>query len=101
MLELQFKKESVSCLKPAVRDVQNIEQTQELRLSDGMPDIGRILSAWGQVILRGKEWLSDSISLTGGIMVWVLYMPEEGTEPMCIDTWVPFQLRWDLPGQNV
>ena len=56
MLELQFLKESISCIKPAVRDVQNIEQTQELRLSDGMPDIGRILSAWGQVILRGKEW---------------------------------------------
>lgn len=97
MLELQFLKESISCLKPAVRDVQNIEQTQELRLSDGMPDIGRILSAWGQVILRGKEWLEDSISLTGGVMVWLLYIPEEGGAPVSMDTWVPFQLRWDLP----
>lgn len=96
-MELQFKKKSISCLKSTLREVQNTEQTQELRLSDGMPDIGRILSAWGQVILRGKEWLSDSVSLSGGMMVWVLYMPEDGAEPMCIDTWVPFQLQWDLP----
>lgn len=100
MLELQFKGESVSCLKPAMREVHNTEQTQELRLSDGMPDIGRILSAWGQIILRGKEWLSDSVNLSGGMMIWVLYMPEEETEPVCIDTWVPFQLQWDLPANT-
>ena len=99
-MELQFKKESISCLKPAMQEVHNTEQTQELRLSDGMPDIGRILSAWGQVILRSKEWLSDAISLSGGMMIWVLYMPEEETEPVCIDTWVPFQLQWDLPANT-
>ena len=95
-MELQFKKESISCLETALRDVQNIEQTQELRLTDGMPDIGRVLSAWGQVILRGKEWLSNAITLSGGMMVWVLYLPEDGSEPRCMDTWVPFQTRWDL-----
>ena len=99
-MELQFKKESISCLETALRDVQNIEETQELRLTDGMPDIGRILSAWGQVILRSKEWLSDAISLSGGMMVWVLYLPEDGSEPRCMDTWVPFQIRWDLPANT-
>lgn len=99
-MELQFKKESISCLETALREVQNIEQAQELRLSDGMPDIGRILSAWGQVILRGKEWLSNAISLSGGMMVWVLYLPEGETEPRCIDAWVPFQTRWDLPANT-
>ncbi len=96
-MELNFTKTPVSCLRPAVRGVQNSEQTQEIRLPDGMPDIGHILCAWGQPVLRGKEWRSDSISFSGGMMVWVLYAPEDGGPEQCIDAWIPFQMRWDLP----
>lgn len=96
-MELNFERNSISCLDTAVREIQNSEQTQEIKLPDGMPDIGRILSAWGQVILRGKEWHSGSISFSGGMMVWVLYAPEDGSAERCIDAWIPFQMRWDLP----
>lgn len=97
-MELNFGKSKLSCLDTAVQEIQNSEQTQEIKLPDGMPDIGHILSAWGQVILRGKEWRSDSISFSGGMMVWVLYAPEDGSGERCIDAWIPFQMRWDLPG---
>ncbi|MGN0977794.1 MAG: SPOCS domain-containing protein [Faecousia sp.] len=96
-MELQFGKTRFSCLDTAVQEVQNNEQTQQISLPDGMPDIGRILSAWGQTILRGKEWRGDSIAFSGGMMVWVLYAPEDGTEARCIDAWIPFQMKWDLP----
>lgn len=99
-MELQFKKSSCSCLDTPLREVQNLEQTQEIKLSDGMPDIGRILAAWGQAILRGKEWRSDSIALSGGMLVWVLYAPEDGSAPRCIDGWIPFQMKWDLPDRT-
>ena len=96
-MELNFGKNIVSCLDTAVREIQNSEQTQEIKLPDGMPDIGRILSAWGQPILRGKEWRSDCVSFSGGMMVWVLYAPEDGSTERCIDAWIPFQMKWDLP----
>lgn len=96
-MELNFEKNSISCLDAALREIQNGEQSQEIKLPDGMPDVGRIISSWGQVILRGKEWRSDSISFSGGLMVWVLYAPEDGSGERCIDTWIPFQMRWDLP----
>lgn len=96
-MELQFEKNSIRCLKTAIHEVKNQEQTQELKLSDAMPDVGRIIGAWGQVILRGKEWRGDSISLSGGVMVWVLYAPEDGSAPRTLDTWIPFQMNWDLP----
>lgn len=96
-MELQFRKTICSCLKKAVHEVNNLEQTQEVRLPDSMPDISRILGAWGQVIMRGKEWRSDRIQSNGGIMVWVLYAPEDGSEPRCVDTWIPLQMEWDLP----
>lgn len=96
-MELQFKRTAFSCLDPVLQEVQNMELTQELRLGDSMPDIGNILCAWGQPILRSKEWRGDGVSFSGGMMVWVLYTPEDGTRELCIDGWIPFQMKWDLP----
>lgn len=96
-MELQFEKTAFPCLRQAVWEVQNQEQTQEIRLSDGMPDIGRVLGAWGQVLLRSKQWLTGGMGVSGGILVWVLYAPEDGSDPRCVDTWIPFQMNWDFP----
>lgn len=96
-MELQFQKKGLTLFKEVVNEVQNQEQTQEIKLSDGLPDIGKVVGAWGQVILRSKEWRSDSILLSGGVMVWVLYNPEDGSEEKTIDSWIPFQMKWDLP----
>ena len=93
---LQFQSSTCRCLEAAIREVQNAELTQEVRLSDGMPDIGRVLTTWGQVILRSKEWQGNQITVSGGIMTWTLYAPEDGTPPRCLDAWVPFQLKWGL-----
>ena len=96
-MELQFSKEVCPCLHSLVRQVQTQEQTQEIRLPEGMPDIGRVLGAWAQVLVRGKEWRGNGMHVTGGILGWALYVPEDGTEPRCVDTWIPFQMKWDFP----
>ncbi|MDO5399980.1 MAG: LysM peptidoglycan-binding domain-containing protein [Eubacteriales bacterium] len=96
-MELQFRKTVVPCLESVLHEVQNTEQTLEIKLPDALPDIGHIVAAWGQPILRSKEWRSDSIYLSGGVMVWVLYAPEDGSGERTIDGWMPFQLKWDLP----
>lgn len=95
-MELRFQKSQCNYLQRLNREVQNLEQTQEIKLTDGMPDIGRVLSAWGQVILRSKEWRSGGVSFSGGIMVWVLYSPEDGSEARCVESWIPFQMKWDI-----
>lgn len=95
-MELKFKESGFPYLSQVVGEIQNLEQTQEMKLSDGMPDIDRILGAWGQTILRSKEWRSDSVLLSGGMMVWVLYFPEDGSEYRVMDSWIPFQIKWDL-----
>lgn len=97
MLELKFKKSILSCLDTPLREIRNMEQTQELKLPEDMPDIGRILCAWGQPILRGKEWNTDTVGFSGGMMVWVLYAPEDGSAERCMESWIPFQMKWDLP----
>lgn len=95
-MQLNFQKSVCGYLDPVLQEIQNQEQTQEVKLSDGIPDIGRVLSAWGQMILRSKEWRSDGIAFSGGVMVWVLYAPEDGSSPRRIESWIPFQMKWDL-----
>ena len=75
----------------------NLEQTQELRLPEGMPGAAQILGTWGQVILRGKEWRGDQAACNGGVMAFVLYAPEDGSGPRVLESWIPFQMKWELP----
>ncbi len=96
-MEITFSKTACPCLRKAVSQVQTQEQTQEVRLPDTMPDIGRVLGSWGQVLIRSKEWRGSSMAVSGGVMAWVLYAPEDGAAPSSMETWIPFQMRWEFP----
>lgn len=96
-MELTFQNKALNCLRTAKQDVRSEELTQEVRLAESMPDVGRVLSAWAQPLLRSKQWSGSDISLSGGVMVWVLYLPEDGGGVQTVETWIPFQMRWDLP----
>lgn len=96
-MEVKFMKKQIACLQPVVAHVQTQEQTQELKLPDGFPDIGKILGCWGQPMIRSKEWRRTSMNVSGGVMAWVLYMPEEDEIPRVMDAWIPFQMRWEFP----
>ncbi len=97
-LELHFSNTGVSCLKNVKQDVQTQEQTQEIKLAEGFPDIGRVLGAWGQSVLRGKQWQAEEAGVSCGAMVWVLYAPEDGSYPRMVETWIPMELHWQIPG---
>ena len=84
-------------MRQVLAKAQTQEQTQELKLPDGYPDIGSVIGCWGQAVLRGKEWRRTAISANGGVMAWVMYMPEDGSQPRVLDAWMPFQTRWELP----
>lgn len=96
-MEIQFRQEGCPYLRRAVCQYQTQEQTQEVRLPDSMPDIGRVLGCWGQILIRGKEWRGSGMMVSGGVMAWVLYAPEDGSAPASVECWIPFQLKWDFP----
>lgn len=94
---MEFQQTDCRFLRRVGRETANQEQTLEVRLPESMPDIGRVLGAWGQPLIRSKEWRSGSMGLSGGVMAWVLYAPEDGTDPRGIEAWIPFQKNWDFP----
>ena len=101
-MELQFQKREIPCIRNLLTQVKNLEQTQELRIPEGQPAAARVLSAWGQILMRGKDWNRDNVQLSGGVLVWVLYESEEDGRIRQLESWIPFRMEWDLPeeGQN-
>lgn len=96
-MQLQFHKTLIPYLQTIKREQQTQEQTQEVRITDDMPDIGRVLACWGQIVIRSKEWRNGSAGISGGVMAWVLYAPEDDSEPQSVETWIPFQMKWEFP----
>lgn len=94
---MEWNKKPCSYLKTLMRQTQDREQTQEVRLSEDMPDIGRVLCARGQGTVRNKQWNGDGISVSGGIGATVLYLPEDGSHVRQVEAWLPFQMKWSLP----
>ena len=99
-MDVTFETRLHSCMEPVLREIHTSEQTQQISLPDGMPDIGQVLGAWGQPLLRGKQWQAEEVSCNGGLMVWALYAPEDGSPARCLEGWIPFTLRWDLPQEK-
>lgn len=96
-MEMQFNKTVYPCINVIAEQTLTQELTQELKLTEEMPDIGRILGCWGQIIVRGKEWMSGGMNVSGGVMAWVLYTPEDSATARSAEIWMPFQLKWNLP----
>ena len=96
-MEIQFSKNTLDYLRQVVWDTKQMEQTQEVKLPDAMPDIGSVLAAWGQPVLRGKSWHGNAMTANGGVAAWILYAPEDGTPPQVVETWLPYQIRWEFP----
>lgn len=96
-MEGNFTRKQLDYMAEVLHQIQNSEQTLEIKLPEGMPDVGQVLTAWGQPVMRSKEWQDTTVQFNGGMMIWVLYTPEDGSDEQCIHGWVPFQLRWELP----
>ncbi len=96
-MELQFPKTELEYLKRILWEVKNEEQTLEIKLSDAMPDIGKVLAVWAQPVIRSKEWRGSGMGISGGVMLWIMYQPEDNSGARTVEAWMPFQMRWEFP----
>lgn len=96
-MELPFAKTVCRHWRQKLYTLVSQEETQELKLPESMPDVGRIIASWGQTVLRGKDWRTGGAGISGGVLVWVLYAPEGGGTLQRLESWIPFQTRVDFP----
>ena len=95
-MELPFEQTVCRHWRQKLYTLVRQEETQELRLPESMPDVGKILSVWGQTVIRGKDWRETGAVISGGVMVWLLYVPEDGGALQRLESWIPFQSRVDF-----
>ncbi len=98
-MDLQFPKNRCTWLSPMGGDKKDLEETLELKLPENMPDIGKVLCGYGQALVRSKQWSREGAGVSGGVMAWVLYLPEDGSGVRSVECWIPFQAKWDV-GQH-
>ena len=98
-MDLQFPKSRCAWLSPVGGDQKDLEETLELKLPENMPDIGKVLCGYGQALVRSKQWSREGAGISGGVMAWVLYLPEDGSGARSVECWIPFQAKWDV-GQH-
>lgn len=99
-MDLQFPKTRCTWLSSSGGERKDLEETLELKLPENMPDIGKVLCGYGQALVRSKQWSRDGASVSGGVMAWVLYLPEDGSGVRSVECWIPFQARWDIPDRD-
>lgn len=96
-MDLTFQKNTVSYLQKLVSQVNTREETMELTVPEQEPDIGRVVSTWANAVIRGKERQSGGMAVSGGMNVWALYVPTDGSDPRTLGAYLPFSMKWDLP----
>jgi len=99
-MELAFQEKNLRCLQLLAEARQCREETADVIVPDSSPDVDRILFADGTAVLRSKDCRQGSVTLTGGVRVRVMYVAEGETVPRCLETFLPYSVRADVPELN-
>lgn len=96
-MDLQFEKMPLQLMQRMVNDSKCCEETKEIRLGENAPDAASVVAAWGQVLLRSKEWRGGGMTVSGGVLAFILYTAAETGEKYTLEEWIPFKMKWDFP----
>lgn len=96
-MELSFQTRPINFLRCVVQEVHFQEETSDTIVPDSYPDIAAIIDCYADVILRGKDCRNGSVIIAGGIKGGILYQPDDGSEPKCLELYIPFSMKYEHP----
>lgn len=92
-MELTTQTLPIEYLRRGVQETVYQEQTSEVLVPESLPEMSRILGAFGTPLLQEKRMDGGELRLSGGVQADVLYVPEGDKEAQTLDAWLPFSLR--------
>ncbi len=92
-MELTFREESISYLEQTVLDPLYRDLSDELLVSEDLPEVERVLDTDGMVLIQNKQISGDGITVTGSILTNVLYRPQGGGELQRLQMYLPFTVE--------
>ncbi len=96
-MDMELQRVTLEGYRSAAHMMFTQEETLESIVPDAFPDIARIVSASGKVLLKDKEAGEGTLRLTGSARVTVLYIPEGEELPRALEVSIPFQCVRDDP----
>ena len=99
-MELKTNEQTVSYLQRGIPEPVFQELTAEAVVPESLPDLDRILGAWGTVIVQEKRVEEGTLRLSGGVQTSILYLSQEGDSPCQLEAWLPFLIRKPIDGET-
>lgn len=96
-MELNIQNSPLTYLKCVLQEVRRQEETAETVVPDTYPDIAAILDSNACAVIRGKDCRMGSLTISGGVKGGILYRPEDGSWPRCLEFYIPFSLKFENP----
>jgi len=98
-MELIFQETPIQYLKQIVNETVHLEQTADIVVSDSMPDIDRVVDAFGTAMIRTAQCSTSGIGVDGIVQAGVLFVGENGkVQPIAAQ--IPFSVRKDVSQQG-
>ena len=97
-MELKLEQEYMNGYVPVLETQLTQEETLEAIVPDAYPDILNVVDCGGQVILTGKDVQDGEVSVSGKVLGWMLYRPEDGQGIHRMELTIPFISRATAAG---
>lgn len=92
-MELAIKELPIDFYRQKNSETLYQEQTAEIMIPESLPEIRRIVDAFGNVVLQEKRMEGGEVRLSGGVQAGVVYVPEGDEDVQSMDAWLPFSFR--------
>lgn len=99
-MEMELQRQTLEGYRLVFDSALTQEETLDCIVPDALPDVARIVSAAGRVVLKGREAGAGTLRLSGAVTVNVLYIPEGEELPRTMEADLPFQCTKDDPHLN-
>ncbi len=98
-MELIFQETQVNYLKQTVNETVYLEQTADIVVPDALPDIERVVDAFGMAMVRSADCTSSGLGVEGIVQAGVLFASEDGSVHP-IHAQIPFSVRRETGEQG-
>lgn len=95
-MELAFQENQTKCMEQLFHDTVIQEETVEIIVPEGWPDIYRVVDSFAEVALRQKEVGTGIVTVSGGVRGGILYVSEEEQTPKLLQTYLPFTVKKEI-----
>ncbi len=97
-MQIDFQKESLMLSEMKENQKVTLLIEGDVIVPDIKPDVREVLLTEAGAVITGENCQGDALNITGLLNLKVLYLPEEGNSPKCMESKFDFKDSLTIPG---